>query len=242
MTAFEQMSEKRDCGADAAAFVLGALEHDEAEAFRKHMATCVVCREEVSAFREVTDALPLVAPPQPVPSGLKRRVMASVRAEPHGSADAKPLTRARPLRSPIGFFATMPAPVLALSAVAAVVVIAAAGVVLFSSGGSSATRVYSAQVSWNGNAQLRVSGNRGELVVRGMPAPPPNKVYEVWVLKRGSSAPSPTTALFSPTSSGAGSVDVPGNVNEISAVMVTPEPDGGSPAPTHPPVLQARIT
>ncbi|HUO75011.1 MAG TPA: anti-sigma factor [Solirubrobacteraceae bacterium] len=235
------MSEKRDCGADAAAYVLGALEHDEAEAFCAHMANCGVCRDEVSAFQDVADALALAAPPQPVPHGLKRRVMASVRAEPRGSAAAGEQKRKR-RRPSIGFFSTMPASALALSAVAAVVVIAVGAVALFSGGGSSATRVYSAHVSWPGNAQLRVSGNRGELIVRGMPAPPPNKVYEVWLLKRGSKTPSATAALFSPTSSGSGSVDVPGNLNDITTVLVTPEPAGGSPAPTHAPILQAQIS
>ena len=36
MTAGGQMSDERDCGADAAAFVLGALEPSEAQAFRAH--------------------------------------------------------------------------------------------------------------------------------------------------------------------------------------------------------------
>ena len=55
MTDREQHSENRDCGADAAAYVLGALEPGEVEAFRAHMATCVVCRDEVSAARAFHD-------------------------------------------------------------------------------------------------------------------------------------------------------------------------------------------
>ena len=38
----------RDCGADAAAYVLGSLERSEAEAFRAHLQTCAVCRDEVA--------------------------------------------------------------------------------------------------------------------------------------------------------------------------------------------------
>ena len=49
------MSESHECGGDAAAYVLGALEPDEVEAFRLHMASCVVCRDEVAAFEQVTD-------------------------------------------------------------------------------------------------------------------------------------------------------------------------------------------
>ncbi len=100
MTSGESMPEKRDCGMDAAAYVLGALEGDELEAFRAHMAACVVCRDEVGAFQEVVDTLPLLAPPQPVPRGLKRRVMAEVRAAPRQRSRAK--VRKLPFRLPRG--------------------------------------------------------------------------------------------------------------------------------------------
>jgi anti-sigma factor RsiW len=33
-----------DCGKDAAAYVLGALDDLEAAAFRRHMASCEACR------------------------------------------------------------------------------------------------------------------------------------------------------------------------------------------------------
>jgi anti-sigma factor RsiW len=82
MTDRESMSEHRDCGADAAAYVLGALDHEEAEAFRVHLASCAVCRDEVSAFQAVADALPLLAPPQPIPRSLKRHVMAPCAPSP----------------------------------------------------------------------------------------------------------------------------------------------------------------
>jgi anti-sigma factor RsiW len=59
MTDREQHAENRDCGADAAAYVLGALEPEEVEAFRAHMATCVKkwspcchCRRRRSRFRD----------------------------------------------------------------------------------------------------------------------------------------------------------------------------------------------
>ena len=55
-------SETRDCGADIAAYLLGALEREEAVAFREHLDTCAICREEVSALGTVVDALPLGAP------------------------------------------------------------------------------------------------------------------------------------------------------------------------------------
>jgi len=233
MTRRERMPENRDCGMDAAAYVLGALEGDELEAFRTHLATCVVCRDEVSAFQEVVDTLPLLAPPQPVPRALKRRVMAEVRSQPQADRP-----RTRRLRVP-RMLTVLPSPALIASVVVLVAVVAIGAVALGS--GGSATHVYSASVTGPGSAQLRVTSGRGELVVRGMPAPPGNDIYQVW-LKRGSQPPSPTTALFSVTSVGSGAVDVPGSLHGVGEVLVTPEPPGGSPAPTHAPVIVARLT
>lgn len=236
MTEREPMSGKHECGADAAAYVLGALEPAEADAFRAHLATCVVCRDEVSAFQEVTNLLPLTVAPQPVPSGLKARVMAEVNAEARATAPAA--TRSA-RRTWLPEWLTIPNPAFAAAAVIVVLAVAIGAIVIGSGGGT--THVYHASVTWPGSATVHVTDGRGELVVSRMPAPPMTKVYEVW-LQRGSGRPQPTTALFSPTTTGSGSVDVPGNLHGVSRIMVTPEPAGGSSAPTHAPVLIARLS
>ena len=128
------------------------------------------------------------------------------------------------------------AAVAALAATAAIV-----GGVELSSSGSSARVIQANVIGSSGQAQLRLSGNSAELVVRDFPSPPAGKIYEVW-LRRAASPLSPTSALFSVTSSGAGDVVVPGDLHGVSEVLVTPEPAGGSEAPTHPPVIVARLT
>ena len=237
MTEQESMRGKHECGADAAAYVLGALEPAEAEAFRMHLVDCAVCRDEVSAFQEVADLLPLSAPPQQVPAGLKDRVMADVGADARAQSGQRRPRRARPQWVPS--WLTIQSPAFAAAAVVAVLVIALGAIVITNN--SSSTRVYNASVTWQGSASVHVTNGRGELVVTRMPAPPLTKVYEVW-LQRGNGRPEPTATLFSPTASGSGSVDVPGNLHGVSRVMVTPEPAGGSPAPTHAPVLVARLS
>lgn len=238
MSAHESMGEHRDCGIDAAAYVLGALEPDELEGFRAHLTTCAICRDEVSAFQEVVDTLPLLAPPQPVPRGLKRRVMAGVRAEPRQPSGARAKAGKLPFRIP-SVFVAIPSPALVASALIVALVIGV-GAIALSSGGGSSTHVYSASVVGPGRAKLRVTNGRGELVVKGMPAPPGNDIYEVW-LQRGKQAPTPTRALFSVTSDGSANVGVPGDLRGVGRVMVTPEPPGGSSAPTHTPVIVARL-
>jgi anti-sigma-K factor RskA len=241
MTSHESMSENRGCGMDAVAYVLGALEGDELEAFRAHLATCALCRDEVGAFQEVVDTLPLLAPPQPVPRGLKRRVMSQVRAEPRPSSKTNEQTKARTrtFRFPRPLI-TIPSPALVASVLVLAVVVAV-GAIALSSGGGATSHIYSASVTGPGTAKLTVTGARGELVVHGMPRPPGTDVYEVW-LQRGKQPPTPTTALFSVTADGSATVGVPGNLHGVGHVLVTPEPPGGSKAPTHAPVIVARLS
>ena len=92
-----------------------------------------------------------------------------------------------------------------------------------------------------GNAELRVTGAHGDLVVHRLPQLPVGRTYEMWV-QRGSAPPVPTGTLFSVSSSGTAFVGVPGSLSGVSAVMVTQEPSGGSPAPTTAPLIVARVT
>ncbi len=228
------MATERDCGADAAAYVLGALDAAEAEAFRVHMASCSVCQDEVAAFRQVTAALPMAAPQRGAPRSLRRRMMRAVRAESRARqvGSGSPANRSR---RPV----LAPRPGL-LAAAAAVIAIVAVGVAeLSSSGGSS--RVISASVTPSGaSAQVRIADGSGELIVRHFPAPSYGHVYEVW-LKRSQRPPAPTSALFSVTSGGAADVGIPGSLHGVARVLVTEEPAGGSLVPTHPPVIAAQL-
>lgn len=221
------MAGTHDCAGDAAAYVLGALDAEEVEAFRRHLDECVVCRDEVASLQQTVDALPMAARQVAVPAGLRGRVLSEVRA------DAKRARRAEPERRPRW---SISRPALALGTLAAVAIAVFAGVELASNGASS-TRVYDASL---GHAQLRVSGDHAELVVHDLKQPSPGWIYEVW-LKRGSAAPSPTHALFSVTKAGDGSVDVPGNLRGVTTVMVTQEPAPGTLVPTTAPVIVTNL-
>jgi hypothetical protein len=87
-----------------------------------------------------------------------------------------------------------------------------------------------------GTAQLRLSGERGELIVKGLPPPPSGDAYEVW-LEPTHSPPLPTQLLFSPGPAGRADLTLPGSLRGISQVLVTLEPSGGSLAPTHAPMI-----
>jgi anti-sigma-K factor RskA len=230
MTPLDRTSEPGGCGADAAAYVLGALKDEEAEAFRRHLATCAVCRDEVAALQIVADALPLAAPQLAAPRRLRRRVMSGVRKEPKIARTATARRRSWPVL----------ARAVTAGALAAAAAIAAA-VVLTSSGSSGERLVHASITARTGSAVVRLAEGHAELIVQHMPQPPGGKIYEVW-LERDGRSPSPTSALFGVTSTGAGAVDVPGDLHGVSEVLVTPEPLGGSLVPTHAPVIVARLS
>jgi anti-sigma-K factor RskA len=227
----DRTTDRRECGGDVAAYALGALDAAEVEAFRRHLQTCSVCQEELTAFEHVVDELPLAATPHKAPSAIRRRVLREVKADARAAAGS-----ARRARRPSW---RMPRPALALGVTVLVAAAVVAAVVNNSSSGPSA-RVLTGQVVGTGSAQLRVVPGRASLVVHHFAQPPAGKIYQVWLV-HGKNAPSPTMALFSPTSAGNGVVGVPGNLEGVSAVLVTPEPMGGSQHPTHAPVISVSL-
>jgi anti-sigma-K factor RskA len=230
------------CDGNAAPYVLGALDEREAAAFRAHMESCAVCREEVAALQVVAGALPAAAPQVQAPPALKRRVMAGVREDArrtrtHARDASAELAPARTARSA----GSRRRPALAAAAVAFAVAIAVVAVVLASGSGSQGTRVIRAEVKApHARAYLSVRSGHAQLTVAGMPQSAPGHVYELWIKRTG--APVSTDTLFTVTSSGTAAVGVPGGIGGVTAVMVTSEPLGGSPAPTSTPVIVAPLS
>ena len=216
---------------DAAAYALHALDGAEVRAFEDHLADCPECRQELATMRRTVGELAGAAAVVDPPAQLRRRVMATVRAEaatragPHG-APAPGRGQSRWQR-----------PRIALSAAAVAVVLVVLAVALTGGGGRS--RTYAGVVSASGaTASLVRSGASGQLRFRGLPAPPAGRIYQVW-LAHGSQAPRPTHTLFASTS---GSTSVGGSLSGVTAVLVTAEPlPDGSRAPTRAPIIIVRL-
>ena len=230
MTGEGVLGNGRECGEDAAAYVLGALEPAEAEAFRRHLADCTACQNEVAELEHVTGSLADATVRREVPSALRRRVLSEVRATPKAAGQVP--SRTKPRRAP-----RRPAVAWGGALAAAVLVIAVVLVIALGGGGSS-TRTIQAST---GSAELRIADGRADLIVHRLAPLPAGRIYEMWV-QRGSAAPTPTGTLFAVTSSGTAAVGVPGGVSGVSAVMVTQEPSGGTPAPTTAPVIVAPVS
>lgn len=224
--------DQHDCGADAAAYAMGALEPAEAEAFRRHLETCAVCAEEVASFESVVRAMPMASPQYRVPDGLRRRVMREVRGDRAGSRSPRGAART-PSR-----IVSVPRPALAIACALVLAAVVVGVAELGGQGSPARTRVFAASV---GKAVVRVSGGRAELIVKHLPQPGAGKIYEVW-LQHGAHAPLPTKALFGVDNAGHGDVIVPGSVRGVTALLVTSEPAGGTSAPTSKPVIVASLS
>ncbi len=230
----ESMTETPDCGGDAAAYVLGALDPAETEAFERHLEGCTVCRDEVAALQQVTNSLAMAAPQHRAPGSLRRRVLAAVNEE------AKPVAAARRRRRRLGGRPGWVWRGVVLAGACAAIALAVLAGLDLSSG--TRARVIQARVSGiSGSASVHLSGGRGELIVHHLSPPPPGDIYELW-LKRPRHAPAPTSVLFSVTSSGAGEIGLPPRLRGVTQILVTAEPKGGSLVPTHAPVIVARLT
>jgi anti-sigma-K factor RskA len=228
---------------DAAAYVLGALEPHEVEPFRHHLASCAICRDEVAALQIVADMLPNAVSPTEVPRGLRKRVLATVYDEAElfesaGATRRRPTVRLKTSRAPI----LRPWTVLGATALVAVGILVGAFAIGGLGSSGTQTRVIQATVPSTAaltTAELRLRGDRAELVVAGMAPPPAGEIYEVWV-QRGAQTDR-TDALFAPTTNGSADVDVPGSIKGVGAVMVTAEPSGGTDHPTTDPVIRASL-
>ncbi len=215
------------------AWLLGALPEDEAAGFKRHLDECAACREEASALRVAVDALPASAEPYAPPPALKDRIMAVVESEAALLHAAGPESdRPQPRRSErrrglSGMFAR---PALAWGLAALLLLVGAGAGLIGRDALSGGTKTVTAQVQGGGRATLEIEDGHARLVANKLPPPPSGRVYQVW-LDKGGKTPEPTDALFSTSSDGSASVDVP-SVDGVRRVMVTDEPTGGSRTPT----------
>jgi anti-sigma-K factor RskA len=227
---------------DAGPWVLGALDDEDARAFAVHLESCPICRLEVAELQVVADVLPMAAPQLVPPPALKSRIMEVVESEAQllraagPEADRPPaVVGDRERRRFFGWLRPVPAAVLATALLALGVV---AGVLL--SGGEDTTShpgfgPKGAQVA------LRVTGEHGVLDLRGVPAAPNGRVYQVWLV-HGKEKPRPTHTLFTVPSDGRARVEILESLKDTDQVLVTTEPPGGSEQPTSAPSLGAKLT
>ena len=238
------MSDHDELESSVPAWVLGALDDEEADSVRTHIEGCAACREVEARLRRVVGALPLVVEEVAPPGRLRERVLAAAAAT---ETSPRPVARPRRVRPPRPPLASR----VPLYAVAAIAVIALlAGLLVgetFRAPQPAPAQVARFQLTGHqemSGAQAGVIDLRSDGLAlvdfRRLPQAGTGRVYEVWLIKNGNN-PEPV-AVFVPDSNGARVVLVSRSLAGYSVMAVTNEPGpDGSTSPTQQPQLYGNV-
>lgn len=234
---------------DIAAYMLGALEPDEAAALERHAEGCERCQAEMRWLTPALDALPEGIERLQPPRELRERVMAEVRfeTEPTDAPGEEPATglfgRAAAWLRNLGSGPMGLRPVAGV-AVAVLVVAAVAGYAIGggigdgSDGSSGGTSTVVAGKAPGITAEMVSEGDAGTLHLANVKQLPSDRVLEAWVQRDGEVEA--VEALFVPDRHGRASTELP-DMEGVEVVMVTAEPEGGSEAPTSSPLVTIAV-
>jgi anti-sigma-K factor RskA len=226
---------------ELAAYMLGSLDAAEAATFEQHLASCEHCQARERWLRASVEVLPSSVEQMEPPPALRERLMEIVREEGQAPQDVTrtrpPARRARGLRAWLGSLSLRPA-----AGLAGVAILLAAGIGGYAIGkddssGTSKIAATGTSVAPQTTGTLVRSGDVGVLRVSNLPQRR-DRVYEVWLVKKGKPIPS---TLFQVGKDGTGAAGIPDGLDDSTQVMVTSEPLGGSSQPTTQPLLSARI-
>jgi anti-sigma-K factor RskA len=236
------MTPDHDRQEDVGAYVLGALEEQEAAEFERHMATCHDCRDEADRLRGAVNAVARSVEPLQPPKALKKALLETAGAQgPDGAEERAPRKRS-PLR------VLLRPEVAWISAVLLLVLGGAGGFAISQLGepepAAPKERVLKARVDRDvlprASAALRIGAqtDRARLTVHGLPVPRRAQVYELWLRHDGGIEPA---GVFTVDRQGRGHAVVEGDLAGADAVMVTREPAGGVAQPSGAPVLTVQL-
>jgi len=209
-----------------AGYALHALDPADEREYVAHLAHCDRCRNDLAAFSETAAALALAVPPLEPPPALRRKILATARAERPSVVPLRPRW-ARPR---------------ALAAAAAVAASAAIGlgiwnVILHDQLGTARSTLQAVGITGANGSLVVGADGQATLVITGLHRARTGKTYEAWVIQNGEPKPA---GLFA---GGATSVvKLSRRVPRGAIVAVTLERAGGVEKPTTAPlVVSARV-
>lgn len=236
---------------DLAAYMLGALEPEEAAQLKLHAEGCERCRSEMRWLTAAVEVLPEAVERVEPPRQLRERVMSEVRVdadterrrsdtERYGAAAPGWVARASAWLRGLGSGPMGLRPIAGVAA-AVLVVVVVAGFAIgggIGGGGDGTSSFVSEQPSSGVTATVVRKGDAGTLHLTSVEKLPNDRVLEAWV-RRGEKI-EPVRALFVPDRQGHASTTL-GDMKGVNTVMVTTEPPGGSAAPTSAPIVTVPI-
>lgn len=231
-----------------AAYVLGAAEPDEAESIRAHLASCRRCQELERRLRGVAAVMSLSAEEEAPPPQLRSRILAAASAAPVPERGA-PLMRAMTGSRAVA----RPRPGLsAVTAALAAAVLALAGWNVYLTLQLRELRTLPASHQMT-PATGSMAGSSADVVplqgrpsglvaLRHLPAPPPGKVYELWLGKGTGTGRMEPAGVFRPDQDGTRLLLLNRDLSGFREITLTVEPGpAGSRSPTQAPVMQGSL-
>lgn len=229
-----------------APYVLGAVPQNEMAFVRAHILSCDDCMTEADNFARVTEKLPLMVNPVPLPEGFAERVLAAAGAEGQGETIPAEEERADE-GNVVPLDARRRTPVISILAAAAVLL---AFAVMTASLLQTRTELRRQEVAVSallraGDEAIGLEGSSGavakmvpsngdsSLVVAGLGSAPENHVYQLWIQRDGEMQSGGTFDV----EEGVAVVDTEWALDEYEGAAITIEPAGGSPQPTSQPIL-----
>lgn len=218
---------------DLAAYLLGALDSDEAAELELHLAGCEECRTDLDWLRPAVQMLPEAVERIEPPPELRARVMEEVRAD---AGKRSQQTRSAKVSSGGGWRAFL-RPAVGLAAVLVIAIGVAGYATRDGDDGGGSTTVTAGQAP-GVTAKVVSEGNGGTLSLAHVRALPEDEVLQAWV-QRGGRIESAKT-LFVPNRDGTATVAID-EMRGVDALMVTAEPRGGSVQPTSEPIVSVAM-
>jgi anti-sigma-K factor RskA len=217
---------------ELAAWVLGALDADEAAAFERHLARCEQCRTDLNWLRPAVDAIPASVTQVAPPPRLRGTLLATVRSEARRSKRERS-------GSALASWIPFPRPALAALGAAALIGAGVAGYALRGGDESSTIGVQASGPAQGATAELVVEGDSGTLHAEDMPPLRGDHVFQAWIQEQGEDRLRPSTVFVAERDGTAAATMV--GLEDAEQVMVTREPNGGSTEPTTSPMLRATL-
>lgn len=227
----------------AGAYAVDALDDLERARFEEHLAVCAECRDEVRGLQDTTVLLSDLTPAAP-PAAMRDKLLADIKKVRPLPPAVAAIERRRPRRWTNLVAA---AAVLGVLGGTAVVVDQIRDDETSQTPGVASQVLSAADVKhWNAEFPSGASATlsrsesvgRAVLVARSMGRAPSGKAYQLWLLKDGRMVPAGLMSGGQTEST----VLLEGNANDASGAGITIEPEGGSPAPTSPPIAEFDFT
>ena len=206
---------------DVGAYLLGALNDLERQAFERHLRGCAECQEELARLRPAADALPGSVQQFEPPARLKASLMEVVERE----ARVTELPRRRFTRP------------LAVAAVLLLGLVVGFGVAQLGGDETRTVAVTADKALPQAGGTLDIEDGTGTLQLHDMPELRGPRVYQVWLQHGDQLVPART---FEVGASGTGRVQLRG-VDDADGVYVTREPRGGAQVPSEDPIVSVPL-